>query len=112
MVDKKVPKKFQKFQCIHCDYTTSRESQWKRHINTQKHKRFTNVDMANSIMYKCECGREYKQRQGLYRHKLKCKIITTEKDYFRLNSKKLNEIKFIKSELNLVDEDKLIKNIV
>lgn len=43
---------------------------------------------------------------------LKCKIITTEKDYFRLNSKKLNEIKFIKSELNLVDEDKLIKNIV
>ena len=78
MVDKKVPKKFQKFQCIHCDYTTSRESQWKRHINTQKHKRFTNVDMANSIMYKCECGREYKQRQGLYRHKLKCKIINND----------------------------------
>ncbi len=43
---------------------------------------------------------------------LKCKIITTEKDYFRLDFKKPNEIKFIKSELNLVDENKLIKNII
>tara|TARA_Y100000768_G_scaffold373922_1_gene343102 strand:- start:1034 stop:1966 length:933 start_codon:yes stop_codon:yes gene_type:complete len=43
---------------------------------------------------------------------LKCKIITTEKDYIRLNNKHYDEIKFIKSELNLVDEDKLIKNII
>ena len=43
---------------------------------------------------------------------LKCKIITTEKDYFRINSKKFNEIKFIKSKLSLLDEDKLINNII
>ena len=74
MVDKKVRKKFEKFHCIYCDYTTSRKSQWKRHVETQKHKRMTNVDMANSIVYKCDCGKVYKQRQGLHRHKLQCKF--------------------------------------
>ena len=40
---------------------------------------------------------------------LKCKIITTEKDYFRINKNYQNRIKFVKSELKIVDEDKLIK---
>ena len=31
--------------------------------------------------------------------KINCKIITTEKDYLRLEKDKFNEIKFIKSEL-------------
>ena len=44
--------------------------------------------------------------------KLNCKIITTEKDYFRLESNNINEIKFIKTELHIVDEDKLINAIV
>ena len=44
--------------------------------------------------------------------KLNCKIITTEKDYLRLGSNNNNEIKFIKTELHIVDEDKLINAIV
>ena len=44
--------------------------------------------------------------------KLNCKIITTEKDYLRLGSNNINEIKFIKTELHIVDEDKLINAIV
>ena len=40
---------------------------------------------------------------------LNCKIITTEKDYLRLEKKKKNKIKFIKSELKIIDEEKLIK---
>ena len=42
---------------------------------------------------------------------LNCKIITTEKDFLRLNEKDVNKIKFIKSELNIIDEEKLIKSI-
>ena len=42
---------------------------------------------------------------------LNCKIITTEKDFLRLNEKDVNKIKFIKSELNIIDENKLIKSI-
>jgi len=44
--------------------------------------------------------------------KLNCKIITTEKDYLRLENDNINEIKFIKTELHIVDEDKLINAIV
>ena len=42
---------------------------------------------------------------------LNCKIITTEKDFFRLNGNNDSKIKFIKSELNIIDEEKLIKSI-
>ena len=42
---------------------------------------------------------------------LNCKIITTEKDFFRLNVNNNSKIKFIKSELNIIDEEKLIKSI-
>ena len=44
--------------------------------------------------------------------KLNCKIITTEKDYLRLNHPGLDKIKFIKSELKILDEEKLIKAII
>ena len=42
---------------------------------------------------------------------LNCKIITTEKDFLRLNENNVSKIKFIKSELNIIDEEKLIKSI-
>ena len=40
---------------------------------------------------------------------LNCKVVTTEKDYFRLDEKYHENIKFIKSELKLDDEEKLVK---
>ena len=43
---------------------------------------------------------------------LNCKIITTEKDYLRLDDDNLKNIKFIKSELQIIDEEKLISMIV
>jgi len=43
---------------------------------------------------------------------LNCKIITTEKDYFRLKNNRVDQIKFIKSELKIIDEEKLINIIL
>tara|TARA_Y100000287_G_scaffold121188_1_gene97597 strand:- start:627 stop:1559 length:933 start_codon:yes stop_codon:yes gene_type:complete len=45
---------------------------------------------------------------------LNCKIITTEKDYLRINAEKksLSNINFIKSELKIIDEKKLIECII
>ena len=40
---------------------------------------------------------------------LNCKVVTTEKDYYRLDEKYHESIKFIKSELKLDDEEKLVK---
>ncbi len=45
---------------------------------------------------------------------LNCKIITTEKDYLRIKTGNINisDIKFIKSELKIIDEKKLIECII
>ena len=43
---------------------------------------------------------------------LNCEIITTEKDYFRINNKNLDKIKIMKSELQIIDENKLIEAII
>ena len=41
--------------------------------------------------------------------KFDCKIITTEKDFLRLNNPRLTEIKFIKTDLKILDEKNLLK---
>ena len=44
--------------------------------------------------------------------KLKCEIITTEKDYQRLENINSEKIKILKSELKIIDENKFIKSII
>ena len=43
---------------------------------------------------------------------MNAKIITTEKDFHRLQNYKINDIKIIKSELQIMDEEKLINTIL
>ena len=45
-------------------------------------------------------------------NKFNCKIITTEKDYLRLEYTNTNQIKFIKSDLQIIDEDNFIRAII
>ena len=45
-------------------------------------------------------------------NKLGCKIVTTEKDYLRLDYMDQEKIKFIKSELKIINEEKLIKTLI
>ena len=43
---------------------------------------------------------------------LNCQIITTEKDYLRLDKEKILNINFIKSELKILNEEKLVSTIL
>ena len=43
---------------------------------------------------------------------LNCEIITTEKDFQRLNNFKDSRIKVIKTELKIIDENKFMKSII
>ena len=80
MLTNLVPKVPKLFTCIFCDYSTSRKSQYDRHILTSKH---INDDaelqknLQNLQKFTCGCGNIYKYRQGLWTHKKKCLI----KDY-------------------------------
>ena len=43
---------------------------------------------------------------------MNCKIITTEKDYLRLEKNKIDQIKFIKSDLEITNEENFINSII
>ncbi len=68
------------FVCEKCDFKCSKLSNWNKHIITSKHKKNdvglqTNdiFDAENAeLKYVCECGKKYKYRQGLCKHKKIC----------------------------------------
>lgn len=91
MDDKNDQKRLVNYQCESCDYTTCDFSNWKRHIKTKKHKRLHMVTKWLQNDYKtttettkkahiCECGKKYKHRQGLCRHKKKCSYHNEEEE--------------------------------
>ena len=70
-----------KFCCESCDYSTSRKSQYDRHLSTDKHKMVVNVvnsEQNGSKMFKCICGKSYKYESGFYRHKKDCEMLNAE----------------------------------
>jgi len=77
-----VLKSSENFYCELCDYSTSRKSQYDRHLSTDKHKLRENgskmvgndsdLVAKSSNCYECGCGNKYKYDSGYYRHKKKC----------------------------------------
>ena len=75
MNTKKVLKSSTEFCCKKCDYTTSRESQYHRHLSTPKHKRIQNdtQKVQESSEHICNiCNKKYKYHSGLWKHKKSC----------------------------------------
>lgn len=79
-MEKKFQKSSEKFYCKKCDYSTSRKSQWTRHLSTAKHK-MDNMDntvdntKSSRRYFECVCGKSYKYNSGLSKHKKKCSFI-------------------------------------
>ena len=72
-----VPKSSETYFCDKCHYITSRNSQYQRHLLTAKHKNqqlATNLVPKGSTGFTCNCGKEFKDRSGLWRHSKKCQI--------------------------------------
>ena len=77
-----VPKNPNKFVCLNCDYLTSNSKDYKKHLQTIKHKSMENdsemvenlseISPKIPIIYTCICGKKYKYDSGYYRHKKKC----------------------------------------
>ncbi len=80
---KKFQKSSKKFYCEKCDYSSNRESQWRRHLSTTKHK-MDNMDntldnsKSTKRCFECVCGKVYKYNSGLSKHKKKCTLILKE----------------------------------
>jgi hypothetical protein len=63
------------FECKNCDYKTSHRSHWLKHIKTKKHiGNIGNILETKKVPFHiCStCGKRYKSRSGLYKHKIIC----------------------------------------
>ena len=74
-----MPKNAKVFYCEKCNFKCSKQSNYNKHCLTAKHSLLTSVDRkVPKSVFSCECGKEYKSRQGLQQHKKKCIIIHNE----------------------------------
>ena len=60
--------------CNSCDYNTSSLKDYDKHILTRKHRILTNTYIKDkfSPTYDCICGKQYKHRQSMHKHKKIC----------------------------------------
>ena len=101
MITKSRKKAKGKYMCLPCDYVSSNKHDLKKHYKTAKHQMVTNdnIEVTKSRKSICGvCGKEYKYRSGLSRHKKSCKknemiesgVLHTVKKLIEENEKKNN----------------------
>ena len=71
---KKPQKNPKKFHCKKCDFSCRNRKDFTRHLATTKHKMVTNGNIDDNTKnprasFECTCGRKYKYRSGLSRHR-------------------------------------------
>jgi hypothetical protein len=93
------------FCCKICDYICYKKQHYNQHLLTNKHKNNEINSVENKIVikiYDCECGKKYKDRTGLWKHKRTCNLV---KNLDNNNNNNNNDITFL---TNLVLE--VVKN--
>ena len=81
MDNQKNTEKTPSFLCKFCDFKCCRQAEYLRHLDTKKHKRVTESNKKTpnheSNTFVCNCGKAYKYRPGLAKHKRTCIVINT-----------------------------------
>ena len=120
--DKILPKFCSKFYCKFCDYGTCKKSSYDDHLLSAKHqkRRFGDVLETNvnkilpkfcSSKFACEkCNKEYASRNGLWKHKQKCK--TKEDSQSQPQEIKKDEITDKELMLALIKDSSELKNMM
>ena len=106
MITKSCKKVAKKFLCQKCDYSTSRKSSWNKHLLTAKHlndnKMVTNDN--NFVDFSCEfCGKIYKYKSGLSRHRKKCNLFS--ENFVDGSCKKLQQNQLYKTMEKLIEQN-------
>ena len=119
MATELVQKSSEKYCCQTCDYYTSRKSQLVRHNLTTKHINLTNSTDFNkkvpksSATFVCNCGKKYKDRTGLWKHKNKCNLTEDNINVLEKEHNNSNEIQELKEIMKyLMKENSEMKNII
>ncbi len=104
-----------KYKCDSCSITCAKKNEWTRHINTKKHKINTNDEIINkkSTDFSCFCGKSYKDRSGLWRHKNKCLVENNEENFIidkQLTQNSSEVVHLTNLVINLLNNNEKIQN--
>lgn len=75
MITVQIPTSYNKYICEKCNYSTRNKKDYNKHLMTLKHVNVINdnaVVPENPLIYTCICGKNYKHKSGLSRHKVNC----------------------------------------
>ena len=91
------------YKCERCNYSTKYAQNFKRHINSSKHKKKVCAPIDEAKKYVCECGKKYKFQSGLSKHKHKCKFVFEEKLQIKTTEKdeEIEQLKAAIAEIKL-----------
>ena len=104
MLTTKTPKTPKRYTCERCDYISCNKKDYMRHLQTDKHLMLTNAnDNANNANNNanektpnndctCECGKYFKHKSSLSRHRQKCTYINDTDVPVKEEKKIVNEI--------------------
>jgi hypothetical protein len=94
-------KNAKEFSCDNCKFYCSKKSDWKRHIDTQKH--YISINGNNLENKKAQkdpqynicilCNKQFKSYSGLWKHKNKCNNITNKDNNNNNNIQHITEDK-------------------
>jgi hypothetical protein len=88
--------KCQFFNCKSCDFKCCKESNYKKHLETIKHKRVTEsnkkMPITENETFNCVCGNNYKYRPGLAKHKRTCLIYKSSKEECENNDTNYDDV--------------------
>jgi hypothetical protein len=116
MTTKNTPKNAKKFYCENCDFGCNKQSDWNRHIITRKHKNTTNTTnfTQKNAEFNCECGKSYKCRSALWRHKKTCIFETKNIVKEEINLEKIdeNDLTYKKMFVEMMNENKEMRKTI
>jgi hypothetical protein len=104
-----------KFKCLSCDYVCYKKQHFEQHTHTKKHKMNIGNNVENSVnntdKHLCVCGKKYKDRTGLWKHKQNCDVLTQANTQLVIT-----ETKDLENNTDLItylmNENKELKNMI
>ena len=119
--NKKSQKISKNFSCNLCDYHTSKQCEYSKHLGTYKHQKITNGNEKSpkiAKMFRCDrCGQIYKYNSGLCRHKKTCNSSNQHqhdhvfnKEFVMMVLKQNSEV--LKANQEVLKENSELKNII
>jgi hypothetical protein len=85
------------FTCEYCDFITFNKKDYKRHLETIKHKNNKWKPLETSFTqknpkYVCVCGNVYVNNSGLWKHKKKCQTKNVQKNVQNMDDEKNQDL--------------------